>query len=237
MSIFTMLADIIFPPKCVFCGKLTADDSGDRFLCRECISSLPWTSPSSGVTNGDFFVKCVSPLFYRGAVRDSVLKFKFGGKESYADLYGRLIAECLAEHPEIRYDLITWVPLSRRRLRTRGYNQARSLAEAVAVNTGAYLWKTVKKVRHTPAQSSLADKSQRRANISGAFVMDKSVDVTGLSVLIIDDVVTTASTLSECSRVLLTAGAERVYCATLAKAGNTKVPVRRAGQQAAKSSE
>ena len=230
MGILSKLADVLFPPKCVFCGKLTSSDLEERFICPECEKSLPWTSPSGGVTHGDFFVKCVSPLFYRGAVRDSVLKFKFGGRESNAGLYGRLIAACLSSHPDIKFDLITWVPLSRRRMRSRGYNQAQAIAESVAVSTNVPLWKTVKKSRHTPAQSSLADKSQRRANISGAFVMEKSVDVTDLSILIIDDVVTTGSTLSECARVLLMAGAERVYCATLAKAGNSKVSVRRAGQ-------
>ena len=230
MGILSKLADVLFPPKCVFCGKLTSSDLEERFICPECEKSLPWTSPSGGVTRGDFFVKCVSPLFYRGAVRDSVLKFKFGGRESNAGLYGRLIADCLSSHPDIKFDLITWVPLSRRRMRSRGYNQAQAIAESVAVSTNVPLWKTVKKVRHTPAQSSLADKSQRRANISGAFVMEKSVDVTDLSILIIDDVVTTGSTLSECARVLLMSGAERVYCATLAKAGNSKVSGRRAGQ-------
>lgn len=230
MGILSTLADVLFPPKCVFCGKLTSADSEERYICPECEKALPWTSPSSGVTHGDYFIKCVSPLFYRGAVRDSILKFKFGGKEANARLYGRLIAECLSCHPDIKLDLITWVPLSRRRMRKRGYNQAQSIAESVAASTGIHLWKTVKKIRHTPAQSSLADKSQRRANISGAYMMEKSVDVTGLSILIIDDVITTGSTLSECSRVLLMAGAERIYCATLAKAGNSKVSVRHTGQ-------
>ena len=224
MKILDSVFDILFPPKCVFCGKLTDKETDNApLLCADCEKSLPFTTHSGGITKGDFFSSCVSPLYYRNTVRASIHRFKFDRQESYARLYGKLIADCLAQHPEIKWDLITWVPISRKRFRKRGFNQAQTIAEYVAKNTGTTLWKTLRKIRHTPAQSTLSDKSQRRANIAGAYAMEKSVDVSGLSILLIDDVVTTGSTLSECSKVLLLAGAERVYCATLAKAGSSKV--------------
>ena len=228
MGIRDTFLDILFPPKCVFCGKLTDPLTDEnKFLCSGCASVLPWTTKASGVTNGSFFVKCVSPLFYRGVVRDSIHRFKFGKQESNAGLYGMMIAACLVQHPDIKFDLITWVPLSRRRFWQRGFNQAQSIAESVALCTGTPLWKTLKKTRHTAAQSSLKDSARRRANIAGAYAVIDSVNVSGLSLLLIDDVVTTSSTLSECSRMLLMAGAEKVYCATLAKAGTAKVRIQK----------
>lgn len=223
MNIFISLLDILFPPKCVFCGRITDSKSGDeKYTCSQCKKTLPWTSSASGVTRGDFFAECISPLFYRDRVRDSVHRFKFGKQESYAKEYGRLIAEFLASYPEIKFDFISYTPLSRQRLRTRGFNQAQAIAKSVSACTGFPLKETLCKTVHTPAQSSLSDKSQRRANITGAFAIHKSADVSGAVILLIDDVVTTAATLSECSRVLLMAGAEKIYCATLAKAGTTK---------------
>ena len=81
----------------------------------------------------------------------------------------------------------------------------------------------LKKIRDTKAQSTLKDKSQRRANIAGAYALTSGMDIKGLSILLIDDVVTTGSTLSECAKMLLLGGAERIYCATVAKAGTSKV--------------
>lgn len=85
----------------------------------------------------------------------------------------------------------------------------------------------LKKTRDTKAQSTLKDKSQRRANITGAYKLMSGIDIKGLNILLVDDVVTTGSTLSECAKILLLGGAERVYCATLAKAGTTSVKAKK----------
>jgi predicted amidophosphoribosyltransferase len=110
------------------------------------------------------------------------------------------------------------VPLSLLRLRKRGYSQSRLLAQAVAKELGLPLERLLRKRTHRPAQSGLRDAAARRANVSGAFAPCRGAEIEGKTVLLIDDVITSGATLSECSRVLLTAGAERVLCATLCKA-------------------
>ena len=224
MKFLDKLIELAFPPKCLFCHKLLWSDDGDGdFICSSCRNDLPRTTVANSVTVTDFATKCVSPLFYRNYVRDSVHRFKFYHCRFYSIPYAHLIKECLENHPDIKFDYITWVPLSRKRYRKRGYDQAQALAEALAHTLNTPLWGMLQKTRDTKAQSTLKDKSQRRANIAGAYKLSRGIDIKGMSILLVDDVVTTGSTLSECAKVLLLAGAERIYCATVAKAGTSKV--------------
>ena len=96
----------------------------------------------------------------------------------------------------------------------------RSLAKATAKELGLPLTPTLHKQRNTQPQSRTGDAAKRRANITGAYRMKRGADVTGKRVLLIDDVVTTGATLSECARVLGKAGAEQVVCATVARSAD-----------------
>jgi len=103
------------------------------------------------------------------------------------------------------------------RERKRGYDQAMLLATATALQLNRFAVETLKKPFDVKAQSELGDKSERSANISGAYVASSPDIISGKRILLIDDVVTTCSTLDECSRVLLSAGAAGVICASLAR--------------------
>ncbi len=118
--------------------------------------------------------------------------------------------------------MISWVPLSAKRLRKRGYDQAKLLAVEAARNLDCVAVETLRKVRNTDAQSSINDDSARRANILGAYEVPDPEFVAGKRILLIDDVVTTGATLSECARVLRTFGAKEVVCASLARARGQK---------------
>lgn len=208
--------DLLFPPKCVFCGKVL--DTGEDGLCARCQRELPWLTDGEAELTGEFFSLCAAPLRYQDKVRDSVRRYKFKGRRGYYKLYGRLVAQCIHDHLAGRYDLITWVPLSPQRKKERGYDQAFLLASAAALELGEVAVETLRKDRNTETQSGLTEEAQRRANVLGAYSpVDPSL-VEGKRVLIIDDVVTTGSTLSECARVLRTMGAEDVVCAALARA-------------------
>lgn len=214
MSFFTTLLDLLFPPKCVFCGRVI-NDAEDGW-CDKCTEALPFAD-NGGRQNGEVFEFCVSPLYYRGSVRKSILRFKFRGMSAYASVYGRLLADCIREHKDIKYDIITWVPLSSKRERSRGYDQAMLLALATALELNDVAAETLEKPHDVQAQSELGGKEERSANISGAYVVSDPELIEGKSVLLIDDVVTTGSTLSECAKVLISAGAKRVVCAALAR--------------------
>lgn len=211
------LLDLLFPPRCVFCGGLLhlGENGG---ICTACQRGLPWLLEEEAEQTGEFFSLCVSPLRYQGVVRDSIRRYKFKGIRGYGRVYGKLVAQCVRDHLKEDCSLVTWVPLSEKRLRERGYDQAFLLAATAALHMDTVAVETLCKARHTQAQSGLTEEERRRANVLGAYEITDSALVDGKRVLLIDDVITTGSTLSECARVLRTAGADEVVCATLARA-------------------
>lgn len=210
------LLDLLFPPKCVFCGKILP--TGAKHLCPACQKDLPWLEGPAAEQKGEFFSLCVSPLRYQDKVRDSIRRYKFHGRRGYHKAYGLLVAQCIHDHLAGTYDLITWVPLSEKRKRKRGYDQAFLLASAAALELNDVAAETLRKGRDNAAQSGLGGEAERRANVLGAYQPVDPELVVGKRVLLIDDVVTTGSTLSECARMLRSMGASDVVCATLARA-------------------
>jgi len=214
MGFISSLLDLLFPPKCVFCGRVLL--GRDDQWCDKCVESLPYAL-NGGRQDGAYYDFCISPLNYKGVVRKSILRFKFRGASGYADAYGKILADCIREHPDIGYDVISWVPLSSKRERSRGYDQAMLLALATALELNDVAAETLKKPRDVRAQSELGGATERRANISGAYEVADAELIDGKCVLLVDDIVTTGSTLEECASVLLSAGASRVVCAALAR--------------------
>lgn len=214
MKLWSALLDLLYPPRCTFCHCFVK--SSAVAMCDNCRKNLPYTT-NGGRQKADFVTVCVSPLYYEDDVRESLLRYKFHGATGYAKAYAPLIADCIRAHLDQEYDLITWVPLSRKRLHRRGYDQARLLAEAVATELDTMAVGTLKKIRNTAAQSQTGSAEKRRANISGAYRVMNPALVADKRILLIDDIVTTGSTLSECARTLGLAGAERVICAAVAR--------------------
>ena len=210
------LLDLLFPPKCVFCGKILP--TGVKHLCPACQKDLPWLEGPAAEQKGEFFSLCASPLRYQDKVRDSIRRYKFQGRRGYHKAYGLLVAQCVHDHLAGKYDLITWVPLSDKRKKERGYDQAFLLASAAALELDDVAVETLRKGRDNAAQSGLEGEAERRANVLGAYQPVDPELVAGKRILLIDDVVTTGSTLSECARMLRSMGATEVVCATLARA-------------------
>ena len=113
-------------------------------------------------------------------------------------------------------DVITWVPLTRKKSWNRGYNQARLLAKWVSAETGMPGRDLLRRTRPTQDQSRL-DPAGRRRNVKGAFGAKRNESPAGSNITLIDDVYTTGSTVSECARVLNQAGAASVHVVTLAR--------------------
>lgn len=208
------LLDLLFPPKCAFCRRLVK--SNNNLLCPACRENLPYTE-DGGAQHGDFFRLCVSALYYEDRVREALLRYKFQGSSGYAGTFGRLLADCIRANLRGQYDLISWVPLSRERLRERGYDQAMLLAQAAALELQDVAVSTLDKVRNAEKQSGVGSAEKRRANISGAYRVADAELIQGRRILLIDDIVTTGATLSECARTLLEGGASQVVCATVAR--------------------
>lgn len=216
MKLLDDLLDLLFPPKCPFCQSILETPADP--VCPACQKSLPWLVGRAGERKVDFTQGCCSPLAYRGAVREAIHRYKFSGVRAYARPFGLLMAQCVQDRPEMAADLVTWAPLSRKRRRERGYDQGELLARAMAKRLGLPAVPTLVKARHTQPQSGLDSAEARRANALGAYAILNGAEVAGKRVLLADDVVTSGATLSECARTLLEAGAECVWCVTLAQA-------------------
>lgn len=214
MKVIDWLLDLIYPPRCAFCRRLL--DRREKGVCRFCRPKLPYVPADGQVQHFRNVDKCLSPLYYHGAVRNSLHRYKFGGATAYADIYSEFIVKCIDEN-QISCDSITWVPLSRRRLRKRGYDQAELLAKLIAKHLGQRPVRLLKKLRDTPPQSQTGSAEKRRANIAGAYACLRPERVQGKRILLVDDIVTTGATLSEAAKVLKKAGAKEVICATLAR--------------------
>ncbi len=212
MQLIDHLLDLLYPPKCVLCGRLLPD--GCPSVCPRCQGSLP--AAQTVLQTGKHFTYCLSPYRYDSPLRESLLRYKFSGKSGYAPAYGRLLAQAIAQHYAGQFDFLTWVPVSRKRKRKRGYDQSRLLAIATAKALGDPVISTLVKSRDNPTQSSMTSARQRQSNVQNLYQPCHPERFAGKRILLIDDIITTGATLSECSRVLLQAGAAQVLCATLA---------------------
>ena len=198
MKIWESFLDLLYPPKCPFCGKVQET----RGICPACRKALPWTEGDQGLKTLPGGTICAAPLWYEDLAREGLLRFKFQGAAAAAEPLGELIAQCAAERFSGAFDVVTWVPVSRRRLRKRGYDQARLLAESAC--------------RDNPAQPGLSEAAARRANVLGVYEAAETEKLRGRRVLLVDDICTTGATLAECARTLRAAGAESVACVTAA---------------------
>lgn len=213
-GLFSDLIDMFFPSRCTFCCRFLKEKNTD--ICPECEKALPLTGENDRL-RGEFFSVCVAPLYYKDNVSKAVKRFKFSGKTHYARPFGGIIAQAVRQNLEGEYDLITWVPLSRKRYRKRGYSQAELLAMSVALRLDNVAVDILEKTKDTPAQSSLKGRARRKANVSGTYAVKEKELVKNKRILVIDDIITTGATLSECARVLLNAGARKVACAVLCR--------------------
>lgn len=205
----------LFPRKCILCRGLLTKEETD--LCRRCRTDQP--EYRYGKRRIQHIADLTALWMYEGAVRGSLHRYKFRGARHYAPAYGRLLAMRVGKDLP-QPDLITWVPVSAKRRRERGYDQVELLANTVAGELGIPMERTLDKFRDNQPNSELKTQPERRANVLGVY---KAVDperFRGKRVLLLDDIVTTGATASECARVLRTAGAEEIYFAAIAAAGN-----------------
>ena len=216
MKLTEAFLDLLFPPKCPFCGKLL-DVPG---VCPACRDSLPWTAEEDALWDLPGGVRCAAPLWYEGPVRDALLRFKFHGASALARPLGELIAQCAAEHLSGEFDTLNWVPVSRKRLRQRGYDQAELLARSAGAVWGVRPERLLVKRVDNPAQSGLEGAAARAENVRDVY---QARNAAGRRVLVIDDICTTGATLASCARALREAGAESVVCAAAARTPQEKV--------------
>ncbi len=211
------IGDFLMPRRCPFCGALPG--RGET-MCARCRNTLPYTE-GRALRKGPFG-RCAAPLWYEGSVREAILAFKFKGKMGGLDCFGQLMAQCAAEEFGGEFDAVTWVPVSRKRLGKRRYDQSRLLAASLCVDWHTVPVETLRKNVDNPPQSGLTDAAARRANVLGVYECADPSVVTGKRWLLVDDIVTSGATLAECVRILKESGAADVVCLALADAGDRR---------------
>ena len=217
MRIFHAIVQLLYPPKCVLCRRLLRSSETD--LCAQCRADTPEVTGTK--RKFPYLANWTALWYYEGSVRTSILRYKFRGSRSYCQSYGRLLAMKLLQEG-ISFDILTWVPISSRRKWRRGYDQVELVARAAAKELSIAVTPTLRKIRHNSPQSTMKDAAARRANVLGVYRVISPETVSGKRILILDDILTTGATLSECARTLLTAGAKEVNCATIAVASHQR---------------
>ncbi len=179
------------------CGEPLASWHGT--VCGECMKDRP------------AFTKAYAYGLFDGPLKEAIHSYKFSSTRRLAAPLAALL--CSLGLPPA--DAVTAVPLSKRRMLERGFNQSMLIGREVARKTGARLLPhALKKVKDTPAQAGL-NRKERILNLKGAFICGDCVS--GKTVLLVDDVITTGATARECSKALVAAGAREVYIAALAR--------------------
>lgn len=219
---------LLYPAHCLLCGN----DAEGMDLCTACLEELPYNRcccPRCGLaldgvgllcgacqTHPPPFDRSVIPLRYEAPVDHMIRQLKFQQRLQLAPLLGEVMAGAVRARAQPLPALLLPVPMSGRRLRERGYNQALELARSVSRQLAIGLdWQCGRRSRHTAPQLGLS-RRERLTNLRGAFVVEGRVPS---HVAIIDDVVTTGATVAEYARALRRAGAQEIEVWAVARAG------------------
>ena len=204
MQFVKSIIDLVFPPRCGVCGAVGQED-----ICPECVKKINFLRPTA-------FVHSVGA--YEGVLKSAILRFKFKKKTNLADPLGVLMVKYLSRHLDMnKIDLVVPVPLHQSRFNERGFNQSELLSHVI---TRYYDVPTVSgmlfRTRRTFPQFDLP-KKERFKNIKGAFEVKGSALLKEKNVLLVDDIYTTGSTISECTRMMKEGGAGNVHVLTLSR--------------------
>ncbi len=219
----SFLINLLYPDRCYVCGEVIPWRSGLCPSCREnALYVLPPVCDHCGrgeeyctcEKRARAFTRCVMPFYYDGPLRRGIPAFKKTGGRPYVEGLSREMAEVIRrEYGGVRFDFVTAVPLYPADERRRGHNPAALLARSLARQL-LLPWRSVLiKITPTLPQKELPA-ARRAGNLLGVF--EVAGDVAGKTVLLVDDVITTGSTLEECAKMLQLYGAAEVYAVTAA---------------------
>lgn len=225
-AVFEPFLNILAPKSCLVCSSKINSNNEYKYICTACLDSIPLAPKYSEITD-KFSNKSNNPLpidnfislfefntdsnFYK-----MIYHLKYYGLYKAAEELGHLLARRLVQFGFTEYDLIVPVPVHKARKRERGYNQSDHIAigisEAMSI---PYDTQIISRIRYTQSQTQL-NPSERKKNIKDSFKVNAGSGLNGKRILLVDDVLTTGSTLLACATELKSNSAEIVDAATLA---------------------
>lgn len=202
--------ELIMPEegRCFFCGE---KDDLEGYLCPDCREKIiPLNKDFNGKLEN--VEKVVFSVDYNIFTKDAIYAFKYGGKSYYYKALGAYMVDTFRERfSEDDIDIITYVPLHRRKKAKRGFNQSQLLAEYIAHECNIPISKgNLVRTRETYVQNRL-DRVEREKNLAGVFKVKNPIKFYDKKIILIDDIITTGVTLNQCGKVLREAGAKNVY--------------------------
>ena len=237
---FAALLDLVWPRACAICER-PADRPG-RHVCTDCLNRLSF-APTDGCCrrcgraaeklDGEFlcddcrvhrpsFDRAASALLFDGEARELVNAFKFRNRLWLRDDFADWMEAVLRVRFKVgEIDVVLPMPSTVWHRFDRGYNQCAILAKALAQRIGKPYCGSVLRRKGSPRRQGGLSEEERRTNVIGTFGVRRPGVIRGKTVLVVDDIMTTGSTLSECAAELTGAGAVRIWCVTLARSLRT----------------
>lgn len=235
-TITNSVLDFIFPPRCIVCDKVYKKTrfGEEIYICKDCMKKIYFTDSFSStckkcsrpIDDGLICIGCqivrhdfdvaFSCSLYKTEMRKSLLSYKFSNQHHKYRTYAHILTDKInntTHFPD--FDVIVSVPLSKKRLKKRGFDHVLPIAHYISLKTGKpFIKNSIIKIKDTPPQSKLTFE-ERRASVKGAFKVNDKADFREKSVLLIDDIYTTGSTVDEISRKLKKKGAKHITVLTL----------------------
>lgn len=214
-SLKSKLLDILFPPRCIFCNEIVPMGS---CICKKCDDKIFLLDDiqTAKVENESFHGICIAPYLYEDKIQKLIVNFKFYHKPQYGTFFGNKLAQAVCDKGmESMCEVVVSVPISKERLKERGYNQSELIAKKTAECLGVPYVNCMIKTKHNSEQHRLHLKD-RKENVKGVYELAENKHITNKKVLLVDDIVTTGYTLAECAAVLMEHGAKEVLCGAIA---------------------
>lgn len=220
-----IILNLIYPPRCIFCDSILYFMDNIE-VCNKCFNKLPLKNENKicyrKFCNMDF--DSITCLFnYGGIVKEALHRYKYEEKSFYYRAWANLIVYFTKKMTKFdEFDIILSVPLHKDKLKKRGYNQSalisKKLSKLIKIPEKSNVFKRIK---DTESQMSL-DRAKREKNIKNAFKITDRLVIENSKIILIDDILTTASTIKECSRILKKSGAKKIHVIVLASGNELK---------------
>lgn len=221
-TVSKFILDLFYPNRCPCCGEFIR---WDKLICGKCSRKVEAVYDKVCRKCGKEICICSEDLRYSGAVvpfryegyaREGILSLKRGNNRNFGEYSGKIIARILKhEYKNRRFDFVVPVPMSKRSLVSRGYNQAEVIGREIADGLDIPVRNDILYKQNTSSSQHFLGRAQRFKNITAFDVND--IDISGKTVILCDDVITTASTVNRCASLLKQAGAAEVFLAAAAQ--------------------
>ncbi|MEG2380516.1 MAG: double zinc ribbon domain-containing protein [Oscillospiraceae bacterium] len=234
---FNTILNLVYLPKCIFCGEIM-EPCTETLICENCENKIPKCSkfeccqkcgkPLYSTDNEDicdectgkvsqYFSRIVSVFEYEGKVRSSIIRYKSSSLTGYGREYARYMTDVIKEeYKNVKFDFIIATPPSKKRMREKGFDQIDFIAKEISKQTKIkYLKNSIKQIAPREKQSDLTY-LERISNVKDNFQVLKPKILNNATVLLVDDVCTTCSTINECSKILKDSRVNQIYAVTFA---------------------